>query len=193
MRCKVKKLLIVLVAVTLFVTTGYSRDYKTPRNDPGVRVYNTAQTFSLYFDEIPGIPFVSIQKLPKFNDQHSKHTLMANLPFRLKLDFDADGITDVRLSPFVKLDEVVTEGAAVDMKYSGYVEPEAMRMCEFDRFEFRFNCCKGEENPCMHYNRKFRFNRVIFRRTEDGNVTVTLRDGIFNSGLDEVYETNFIW
>ncbi len=188
-----KKTFVVLIVFTFLVAVSYTKDFKTLRDDPGIRIYETAQTFSMYFNEIPGRPFLVIQKLPKFNNQHSKHLLMGNLPFRLKLDYNVDGITDARISPFVKFNEILTDGALLELTQLGYEDPKPMRMCEFDRIEFTLPCGKSGSEPCIHTSRKFKFNRIIIRRQKDGNIMVTLRDLLYNTGLDEVYETDFIW
>ncbi|MCK5682854.1 hypothetical protein KAJ27_01985 [bacterium] len=188
-----KKIFVVLIVFTFLVAVGFTKDFKTLRDDPGIKIYETAQTFSMYYEEIPGRPFLVIHKLPKFNRQHSKHLLMGNLPFRLKLDYNVDGITDARISPFVKFNEILTDGVLLELTQRGYVEPAPMRMCEFDRLEFKLHCGVAGPKPCIHTQRKFKFNRIVIRRQRDGNIMVTLRDLVFNTGLDEVFETDFIW
>ena len=172
----------------------------------GCRVFSGFNRLAIYFSSIDDEhPFIEILRMerqergkasknPDSGRRWNKNAPdLEALPFIFRIDTNLDGKADVEMRPGVRTGEMLTHALAnVGCQFNSIWYPDDSNLMPlFDRAEFQLH--DTFKAGSVINRTKFRINRVVLRRRDDGNLLVTLRDQFFSTGRDIVIKSEFKW
>ncbi|MDD2717554.1 MAG: hypothetical protein PHW04_16825 [Candidatus Wallbacteria bacterium] len=114
--------------------------------------------------------------------------------YTLYIDEDRDGEPEFEIEPGILRANNKKIGLTVDSLIN--VErtlygPNTKLMPDFRRVLLELH--ELLDNKTIMADRPFKFNRIVIRYLEDGNLIIVLKDEFFRTGKDLIIETNFDW